>query len=181
VVALDPLEADLASVEKTANLTFITPNLCNDGHDAVCADDGPGGLEAADAFLRHWVPLILASPAYRKDGLLIITFDEADVPDAAHTTDNFDSCCNEQPGPNIKTGSKVGKRPDSGPGILGSGGGRTGAVLLSPFIKPGTVSTVPYNHYSMLKSLEDMFGLSYLGYAGQKGLKPFGADVFAVQ
>ena len=178
VVPLDGLEADLAKASSTANLSFITPNLCNDGHDSVCADDGPGGLTAADAFLRHWVPLILASPAYQKDGLLIITFDEADVPDPAHATDNFESCCNEQPGPNIKAGNKVGKRPDSGPGIFGAGGGRTGAVLLSPFIKPGTVSSTPYNHYSMLKSLEDIFGLSYLGYAGQKELKPFGADVF---
>lgn len=178
VVPLDGLEADLASAEKTANLSFITPNLCNDGHDDVCADDGPGGLVAADAFLRHWVPLILASPAYRKDGLLIITFDEADVPDPANASDNFDSCCNEQPGPNIKSGAKVGKRIDKGPGIHGPGGGRTGTVLLSPFITPGTVSTVPYNHYSMLKSLEDIYGLPYLGYAGQKGLKPFGTDIF---
>jgi hypothetical protein len=30
----------------------------------------------------------------------------------------------------------------------------------------------------MLKSLEDMFGLSYLGYAGQDGLVSFGKDVF---
>jgi hypothetical protein len=181
VVPLDGLQADLASLLKTANLSFITPNLCNDGHDQVCADDGPGGLAAADAFLRHWVPLILASPSYRQDGLLIITFDEADVPDPAHASDNFESCCDEQPGPNIKTGNKVGKRPDRGPGIFGAGGGRTGAVLLSPFITPGTVSSVPYNHYSMLKSIEDMFGLSYLGYAGQKGLRSFGADVFTAK
>jgi hypothetical protein len=181
VVPLDLLEADLASAAKTANFSFITPNLCNDGHDGVCADGGPGGLAAVDSFLRHWVPIILASPAYQKDGLLIITFDEADVPDPAHATDNFDSCCNEQPGPNIKTGDLVDKKLDKGPGIHGPGGGRTGTIMLSPFIKPGTVSSVPYNHYAMLKSLEDMFGLSYLGYAGQKGLKPFGGDVFTAK
>ncbi len=178
VVPLVGLQSDLASIEKTANFTFITPNLCNDGHDSECADGGPGGLVAADAFLRHWVPLIMASPAYRKDGLLIITFDEADVPDPSQATDNFDACCNEQPGPNIAPTNVVDKRPDTGPGIAGAGGGRTGAVLLSPFIKAGTKSSVPYNHYSMLRSLEDMFGLSHLGYAGQKGLQPFGKDVF---
>ncbi len=58
------------------------------------------------------------------------------------------------------------------------GGDRTGAVMISKFIKPGTVSTVPYNHYSMLKSIEDMFGLGYLGYAGQSGLASFGKDIF---
>jgi hypothetical protein len=51
-------------------------------------------------------------------------------------------------------------------------------VLLSKFIKGGTVSNVGYNHYSMLKSVEDIFGLQYLGFAGQPGLVPFGADVF---
>jgi hypothetical protein len=54
------------------------------------------------------------------------------------------------------------------------GGDRTGAVLLSPLLKAGTVSNVPFNHYSMLKSLEDNFRTSsYLGYAGQPGLISF--------
>jgi hypothetical protein len=51
-------------------------------------------------------------------------------------------------------------------------------VLISPFIKPGTVSKMPYNHYSLLRSLEDLFGLDHLGYAGQAGLKAFGTDIF---
>ena len=51
-------------------------------------------------------------------------------------------------------------------------------VLLSPFIAPGTVSTVPYNHYSMLRSVEDIFGLAHLGYAGQEGLVSFGRDIY---
>jgi hypothetical protein len=49
---------------------------------------------------------------------------------------------------------------------------------LSRFIKPGTVSNVPYNHYSLLRSIEDVFGLRHLGYAGQPGLASFGRDVF---
>jgi hypothetical protein len=51
-------------------------------------------------------------------------------------------------------------------------------VLLSPFIEPRTVSAAPYNHYSTLRYIEDTFGLAHLGYAGQSGLKVFGADVF---
>jgi hypothetical protein len=45
-------------------------------------------------------------------------------------------------------------------------------------VAPGTVSNVPYNHYSLLRSIEDWFGLPHLGYAGQQGLRTFGADVF---
>jgi hypothetical protein len=54
------------------------------------------------------------------------------------------------------------------------GGDRTGAVLLSPFLKPGTVSQIPFNHYSFLKTLEDIYDTDgYLGYAGQPGLQGF--------
>lgn len=53
-----------------------------------------------------------------------------------------------------------------------------GAVILSKYVKPGTVVTTPYNHYSMLRTVEDIFALPYLGYAGQTGLAPFGLDVF---
>ena len=56
----------------------------------------------------------------------------------------------------------------------------TTTVALSPFIKAGTVSDVPYNHYSFLKTVEDLFDLGHLGYAGQKGLAAFGADVFTM-
>jgi hypothetical protein len=58
------------------------------------------------------------------------------------------------------------------------GGGDVGAVLLSPCIAPGTVSQTPYNHYTMLRSVEDLFGLSHLGYAGLSGELSFGSDVF---
>jgi len=63
------------------------------------------------------------------------------------------------------------------------------------------VSTVSYNHYSWLRTMEDVFdvaggrdytplasgndtvsggldGLGHLGYAAQPGLRPFGLDVF---
>jgi len=40
------------------------------------------------------------------------------------------------------------------------------------------VSNVPYNHYSLLRSIEDVFGLRHLGYAGRPGLASFGRDVF---
>ena len=177
VVPLTRLEADLASAARTPNYVFITPNLCNDGHDPsfpsrdptlrTCKDGAPGGLVSADAFLRKWVPKILASPAFRRDGLLIITFDEAEAEANQPGEADASACCGEVPGPNAPL-----------PGIFGLGGGRTGAVLLSPFIRPGTVNDTPYNHYSMLRSIEDMFGLDHLGYAAAAGLKPFGNDVF---
>jgi hypothetical protein len=158
VVNLDQLPPDLQSVATTPNFSFITPDLCHDGHNAPCKNGEPGGLVSADKFLREWVPRILASPAFEQDGLLVITFDEGT--DAA-------ACCGE-------TAPAGAPRP----GKFGPGGGRIGAVVISPFVEPGTVSNVPYNHYSLLRSIEDWFGLPHLGYAGQRGLRAFGADVF---
>jgi phosphatidylinositol-3-phosphatase len=156
------LAADLKSVSTTANFIFITPNLCHDGHDSPCVDGEPGGLTSINSFLQEWVPQITASPAFQQDGLLIITFDESNGPE-------YDSsyCCGEGIAPNTLL-----------PGLLGLGGGKIGAVLLSPFIKAGTVSTTEYNHYSMLRSVEDLFGLDYLGYADGSGQASFGSDVY---
>ncbi len=83
------------------------------------------------------------------------------------------------------------------------GGGDTGSVLISPYITPGTSTTTYYNHYSWLRTMEDLFqvssctgtsaditlpagtvcggldGMGHLGYAAQTGLMDFGQDVFS--
>lgn len=155
------LATDLASESTTPNLSFITPNVCNDGHDYPCTNQASGSsaLGDIDTFLQTWVPLITNSAAYKDHGLLVITFDEGATTDSS-------SCCNEQPGPDTPL-----------PGITGIGGGRVGSILLSPLIKPGTVSATPYNHYSLLASIEDAFGLARLGYAATTS-STFGSDVF---
>jgi phospholipase C len=161
-VDLGRLPTDLASVSTTPSLSYITPNLCHDGHDAPCVDGQPGGLASADAWLRTWVPKITGSPAFRADGVLVITFDESDSPQSDAT-----ACCGEGPGPSSPL-----------PGIAGLGGGRVGALVISPFVRGGTWSTTPYNHYSLLASIEDLYGLPHLGYAGSAGLNRFGLDVY---
>ena len=161
-VDLAQLQSDLATAATTPNYAFIVPNLCEDGHDAPCVDGRPGGLLSADQFLRTWVPRILNSPVWAENSLLIITFDEAEGSDAS-------ACCNEMPGLNTA---------NPGGNTIGPGGGRTGAVLISRFIQPGSVNDTPYNHYALLRSIEDLFALPHLGFAAQPGLKPFGADVY---
>ena len=52
-----------------------------------------------------------------------------------------------------------------------------GALVLSPFTKAGATSETPYNHYSLLCSIENVFGLDKLGMAAQPGLACFGTDV----
>lgn len=157
------LAKDLTHAGKTPSFSFITPNLCQDGHDYPCVNEtgGTSALADIDGFLETWVPLITSSPAFRHNGLLEITFDESDGP-----TSDSSSCCEETPG----SGSPL-------PGITGPGGGKVGAVLISPFIKAGTVSATPYNHYSSLASWESLLGLPRLADAASVP-GTFGSEVF---
>ena len=201
VVNLQKLPADLRRAATTPNFVFITPNLCHDGHDGAgtgvagrtCVDGEPGGLTSADAFLHTWVPRITASPAFRRDGLLIITFDEGNFTqsigkDAAtgqtivNVTFPGQTCCGQQPGPNltdVRPGSiTLQDTPKMVQRIVvqGYGGDRIGAVLLSPFIQAGSGSDTPYNHYSLLRSIEDIFGLDHLGYAADDPQRGYHLD-----
>jgi hypothetical protein len=150
VVNYSALARDLASADTTPNLSYITPNLCHDGHDKPCVDGSSGGIDAADHWLKTAVPAILDSPAFRQDGMLIITFDEAD---------------GGRTGPSaVVTG--------------GAEGGKVGALVLSPFTPAGSTSDRPYNHYSLLGSIEDFFSLPRLAGAGEPGVATFGSDVY---
>ncbi|HXA27988.1 MAG TPA: alkaline phosphatase family protein [Candidatus Angelobacter sp.] len=183
-VPLTAMRHDLQSVSTTPNFALISPNLCNDGHDVPCtgtdvAGNGAGGLVAINDWLDVYVPMITGSPAFRQDGMLVVTFDEGLFTSKSNTSQgDTASCCNEPTGPNTTS-----------PGVSGPGGGLTGAVVLSPFATPGMTTTYPYNHYSLLRTVEDIFALKggddghgHLGYAAvdTNGNAPysFGSDVF---
>jgi len=88
--------------------SFITPNLCNDTHDCSVA--------TGDAWLKAWVPKILASPAYQSGNTaLVIMYDEyTAIPN----------------------------------------------VFISPSTHPGTALTTSVNHYALLRTTEEMLGIT---------------------
>jgi hypothetical protein len=200
------LYSDLRHIETTPSFMFVSPNLCNDGHDATCiapnvegtknaAGKNIGGLVGADLWLKHWMPMIFASPAYRSGKMLVVlTFDEAGFSDSRACGKSNQADCKSPIGPNV---SNPGFSPVLGLFGLQSkptspyvyaGGGQIGAVLFNKrFIEPGTVNVSGYyNHYSALRSYEDLLGitsggddgLGHLGFAAMPGLVPFGPDVF---
>jgi hypothetical protein len=155
------MAGEIAQAGTTPAFSFITPNLCHDGHDEPCkGSNEPGGLKSVNEFLQKWVPVILDSNGFKDDGMLIVTFDESES--------GADACC----------GEKAANTPNAGGPTPGPGGGKVGAVVISPFTLPGTVDNTPYNHYSLLRGVEDLFGLDHLGYAGQAGLEPLGPKLF---
>lgn len=159
---LHEIRKDLKRQRTTPDLSYISPDLCADGHDNPCANGDVGGLVKVNSFMKKWVPMILRSPAFKKDGLLLITADESDSPIVDST-----ACCNEQPGPNTTR-----------PGLVGPGGGLIGALAISRWTKPDSWSTTPYNHYALLGSLAEIFRVKKIGMARQAGLDTFGLDVF---
>ena len=59
------------------------------------------------------------------------------------------------------------------------GGGQVGMMLISPWIKKGTIDAIDYyNHYSLLASIEDIFNLKHIGYAKQSGLPVLDSSTF---
>ena len=140
--ALTQLDADLRSAKTTPSLAYIAPNLCNDGAESPCVDGTPGGLAAADAFLATWVPKILASPAYRADGLLIVAFAGNVTPPAGGA--GSDPPATDQPV-------------------------RNGALLVSRYAQAGGTAGTAYDPYAVLRSLEDLFALRPLARAATAG------------
>jgi hypothetical protein len=59
------------------------------------------------------------------------------------------------------------------------GGGRVGLLLITPFVKAGTVNSIStYNHFSLLRSIEDLFALQPTGYAGYPGVLAFDSVIY---
>ena len=102
------LYKDLQKESTTPAFNWITPDNCNDAHDALCKGNNmsgsftsagqpiyqtptpdpqsttpknyTGGLYASDLFLEYYIPMIEKSAAFKDGGLIDITFDEADPP-----------------------------------------------------------------------------------------------------
>jgi hypothetical protein len=165
------LKADLARPASTPALSYIVPGLCHDAGPSPCAPGAAAGPAAAEPFLRRVVPEILASSAYRQDGLLVITTDEA--PSSGEFEDSS-SCCGQPAFPNL---GALGVSPTGRP----KGGGTVGALLLSPFIKGPASSVEAYNHFSLLATIEDLFGLKRLGYAGLSAVTPLAPSIFTAR
>ncbi|MEJ2300930.1 MAG: alkaline phosphatase family protein [Anaerolineales bacterium] len=87
-------------------------------------------------WLESFVPKVLAGSQFQNDGLLIITFDEGE---------GIAGCCDAAGGGKVLT-------------LLIS---NTSAVKSS-----GWASDTAYNHYSLLRTLEENWGLPYLGRSG---------------
>lgn len=115
VVPFSQFASDMSGT--VPQFVWITPDLCNDGHD--CSNS------VVSSWLAQTVPTILDSDAWKENGVLFITYDEGE--DSANSVLTL-----------VIRDRQVNKR-----------------------------SSVAYNHYSLLASIEDLLGLPRLGAAAQ--------------
>jgi hypothetical protein len=148
-VPLEQLPTDLRKAEGTANYSYVAPTPCDSGAAGQCLPGSAEGAAAADAFLAKWVPQILASHAYKEDGLLIVTFGAA--------------------GP---AASEVALAPTPADDPL-----HVGTLLVSRFAPPGSTKATALDPYSLLRSTEDLFGLEHLGLAAQGKTASFAPEL----
>jgi len=161
IVGYDALHHDLAS-GNLPNFGFIIPNLCNDMHGMGAAAGVPDDcvyehldalIQRGDAAIGKTVDAIMASATWRSSDnvAIVVTFDEDDG-------SGREGCCGVTP-----------NAPSN------FGGGHIATMVITNHGPRGMVDPVPYNHYSLLRTIEDAFGIhDYLGLAAasSQGVKP---------
>jgi hypothetical protein len=160
IVGFDQLHQDLRSGD-LPNFALIVPNQCNEMHglkgDGVPPDcdsaNKAGLIRRGDRIAGELVREIQATPAWKGHGnvAIVITFDESG-------DKGREGCC--------------GVTPDAPSNF---GGGHIPTVVITNHGPHGLKDPTPYNHYSLLRTLEDAFRLDgRLGHAADsdKGVKP---------
>ena len=96
----------------------------------------PGLIATGDAFLSSTVSKIMASPAWNGNSVIFVTWDESDFPFA-----DVSGCCDANPG-----------------------GGHVVTLAISHSDHTARTSSVAYNHYSLLATIQQGWQLGCLAF-----------------
>jgi hypothetical protein len=152
LVGFDVLAGDLRD-GTVPNFAMIAPNLCNDMHGqaklfgAKCFADL---IESGDGEVVKLVTEIQSSRIWREKGnvAIVLTWDEDDG-------GGTQGCCGNDPNDPANRG-----------------GGHIATIVIANHGPRGVVDATPYSHYSLLRTIEDAFGLkTHLGRAGASGVR----------
>jgi len=181
------LATDLNSAH-APDFVWISPNQCNDMHGGIyvhvdghpetpcpynnAVDDANDVAlkQKADAFVHTAVDTIRNSKAWTGNSVIFVLSDESDFDGSATTTDlwaDVRGCC-DSPGygsaPGLPEGYVLvdnGSHSWTGP----FGGGKVPAIVVARNGAGHLEDATPYNHYSLLRTIEQVWDLGYLGYA----------------
>ena len=128
------LATDLAT-GRVPTFSFIVPDQCNDMHSTTSCPSGPALIQAGDTYVAQTVKEIMSSRTWeRGNNAIVITWDENDYT----STD-----CNV----NVP---------------VASNGCQVPTIVIANHGPRGLKYNVPANHYALLLSIEDAFGLGCL-------------------
>ena len=166
LVGFDRLHADLRSGNVPA-FAFVIPNQCNDMHGRKaspktpqdCADDTNALITRGDSYLKTLIDEIQASPIWQNGNTaIVVTWDEND--DAGRTSGAQFCCVLDSNNP---------------------GGGLIPTLVITNHGPRGLKDPTPYDHYSLLRTIEDALGLDgHLRHADDTSVLPMTA-LFAVR
>jgi len=140
IVDFSQFATDLAS-NTVPDYSWISPDQCHDMHGRGAPPNDPCSfanenqlIQAGDAFLADTVGAIQSSSAWTGNSVIFVTWDESDFP-----FNDVSGCCDAVPG-----------------------GGHVVTLVISHSDHDARTSNVAYNHYSMLRTIEDGWRLGCL-------------------
>ena len=147
LVDFSQFSTDLASND-VPDFSWISPDQCNDRHGRAATPADPCDfsnvqdlIRTGDTFLSNTVGEIMSSKAWGPNSVIFITWDESDFTGSPTDFGFGDTrgCCNANPG-----------------------GGHVLTIVITGGQNQPRASFTPYNHYSMLRTIEDSWNLGCL-------------------
>jgi phospholipase C len=143
------LATDLAD-NALPNYSLIVPDQCHDMHGTGGCSDENGLIAAGDSYVGDTVSEIMASKQWQEGrNAIVITWDEDDFSDQGQPGTG---CCGADPG-----------------------GGHVATIVITNKTTNPIIDNAPYNHYSLLRAMEDAFGLPCLAHACDSAVTPMTA------
>ncbi len=164
IVDLSRLDSDLAA-GTVPNYVWISPDQCHDMHgrggggasDPCDFSHVQGLIRTGDAFLSDTVGKIMSSSAWTGNSAIFIAWDESDFTGGGFNGfGDVSGCCDS---------------------IAGQGGGHVVTLVISHSDHAPRTSNVAYNHYSMLRTIQDGWRLGCLGFTCDRANVPAMSDL----
>jgi phospholipase C len=146
IVDLSQLNTDLAA-GNVPDYVWISPDQCHDMHGRSTAGacnfgNVQGLISTGDTFLKNTVGSIMSSSAWTGNSAIFITWDESDFTNTGPSGfGDTSGCCEANPG-----------------------GGHVVTIVISHSDHSARTSAVSYNHYSMLRTIQDGWQLGCLAF-----------------
>jgi hypothetical protein len=135
--------------------SLVVPDQCNDMHGTGGCSDTGRLIKAGDQYVGTTVAAIMASPQWHQGtNAIVVTWDEDDFSDSGQPGTG---CC----------GSDI-------------GGGHVATIVITNNGPRHFSDNTAYNHYSLLRTYEDAFGLGHLQHADDPAVTSM-TPLFATQ